>query len=754
MRKFLLSLLAAVLVATTLTSTPASAAESCGGTLTIGAIAGCESISGSQEHVYFVTVPRANDVLYTMLTRGSGESPQARVSGPNGADICTIQTDAGRCQLKGAGTYKVIVSLYFGGTGDYTLGVQSLKSPSACTTLPASFFAFTSTGQAGSLPAGAPGDCFRFNQPAGSVLRLWSPKGNGDIQGDILDADLQPVCQIRYAQYCTLTGTGPYRLNLAEYYGAETPYTLRMSRISDAAGCQVLRTAPFGDPTAYAGSGSLPQQEDITCHKTHVAAPGTLGVRIFDAQSIAWTVYDDAGQPICSKWGREPCAVPAAGDYTVISESQHWNPISFQIALPALMRNAGCSAATGLTWAADALVVKQTSAVQTNCHPFRADAGDRVIAYAAATSYNETSKTIVDSTGAEVCPGLDDEDGCVLPATGTYRVVSYLDNWNADQSEQTYKLQVRRLSQPAGCPVVRPGAYNEPPAGAAGPIRCRTLVVTEPGAYTVRAFDGENQQTYGQLYDGAGRKVNAGDLPAGRYTFVLNGGVTTSVIDNDFAYVTSFLPAEPAGCPAVATDGLTGAPWHAQFTVAGQVLCRRLDLPQGARLAQLRPTDGLTPVARLLDADGKHMCDSSALTQYVCALDKPGPYTVVVEQNQGDAPGAFTTAFARVDGSPDCPELPSGTDGADARTGNDRVAACFRVPADQHAAREVFAWQRTEGDGTARLTVYGAEGVRYCRTGAFAERTVTCTLPAGPLTVVLEGPSADAAFRLTRTATS
>src|SRR5690349_9168978 len=101
MKKFLLSLFAAVLAATTLTSTPAAAAESCGGTLAIGAIAGCESISGSQEHVYFVTVPRANDVLYTMLTRGSGESPQARVSGPNGADICTILSDAGRCQLKG-----------------------------------------------------------------------------------------------------------------------------------------------------------------------------------------------------------------------------------------------------------------------------------------------------------------------------------------------------------------------------------------------------------------------------------------------------------------------------------------------------------------------------------------------------------------------------------------------------------------------------------------------------------------------------
>ncbi|MFG1992470.1 hypothetical protein ACGFJ7_21075 [Actinoplanes sp. NPDC048988] len=752
MRKLLLSILAAVLAATTLTSTPASAAESCGGSLAIGDIVRCESISGSQEHVYFVSVPKANDVLYTMLTRGSGESPQARVTGPNGAGVCTFQSDAGRCQLKGAGTYKVIVSLYFQGSGDYTLGVQSLKSPSSCATLPASFFSFASTGQAGALPAGAPGDCFRFNQPAGSVLRLWSPKGNGDIQGDILDADLQPVCQIRYAQYCTLTGAGPYRLNLAEYYGAETPYTLRMSRVSNAAGCQVLRTAPFGDVTAYEGTGSLPQQQDITCHKTHVAAPGTLAVRIHNDQSVAWTVYDDAGKPLCSKWGQEPCAVPAAGDYTVISESQDWNPVSFRIALPALFRNTGCAPATGLTWATAALVVSQSSAVQTNCHPFRADAGDRVVAYAAPTTYNEVRKTIVDSTGAEVCPGYSDQDGCVVPATGTYRVVSYLADWNAEWTEQTYKLQVRRLSQAAGCPVVRPGAYNAPPAGAAGPIRCRTLVVTEPGAYTVRAFDAENYETYGQVYDGAGLKVNARDLPAGRYTFVLNGGVTNSVIDNDFTYVTSFLPAQPAGCPAGTVDGLTGAPWHAEFTTAGEVLCRRLDPPNSSRLALLRPTDGLTPDTYLLNAAGERVCDLDTLTQYGCPIADAGPYTAVAQQDEGAAPGAFAAAFARVDGAPDCPSLPAGADGATARTGGDRIAACFTIPADQHAGRETFTWQRTAGEGTARLAVFSSDGIRYCRTGAFPDRTITCALPAGPLTVVLEGPSTDAAFRLTRTA--
>ncbi|MBL7255768.1 hypothetical protein [Paractinoplanes lichenicola] len=743
MKKWFLSICAAVLAASTLAGAPAAAAADCGGPLAIGEVATCASISGTQEQVYFVSVPKANDVLYTMLTRGSGESPRAAVTGPTGAAVCTILSDAGRCELKSAGTYKIVVSLYFEGTGDYTLGVQSLKSPSACTTLPASFFSFASTGQAGSLPAGAPGDCFRFNQPTGSVLRLWSPKGNGDIQGDILDADLQYVCQIRYAQNCTLTGSGPYRLNLAEAYGNPTPYTLRMSRISNAAGCQVLRTAPFGDPSAYEGTGSLPQQEDIACHKTRVTAPGTLGVRIFDVQSISWTVYDDAGQAICSKGGQEPCALPAAGDYTVIAESGHWEPIDYRIAVNALARTTGCAAATGLSWAADALVVHQSSPVQTNCHPFRGTAGDRVIAYASSTSYNEVRKTIVDSTGAAVCTGFSEEDGCVLPATGTYRVVSYLTMWGPDATDETYELQVRRLSQPAGCPVVRPGAYNAPPSGALGPIRCRTLVVTEPGAYTVRGFDDENYPKYGQLYDGSGLKVRAYNLPAGRFTWVVGGGAP-DVIDNNVTYVTSVLPAKPSGCPAVTA----GAAWQAEYTQPGQVFCRSLDVPQGARLAQFRPTDGVLPEARLLDGAGNYVCDSATLNQYSCPLGEPGPYTAVLEQRQGVAPGAFATAFTRVDGATDCPVLPA--DGTTVQTGEDRFTACFTIPADQHGATEKFTYQRISGAGTARLSVFTGEGVRYCRTGDAPERTVTCTTPAGPLTVVLEGPLAGGEFRLTR----
>jgi hypothetical protein len=100
-----------------------------------------------------------------------------------------------------------------------------------------------------------------------------------------------------------------------------------------------------------------------------------------------------------------------------------------------------------------------------------------------------------------------------------------------------------------------------------------------------------------------------------------------------------------------------------------------------------------------------------------------------------------------VDGSPSCPVL----DGAALTTGGDNFSVCRTIPADAHAARETFTWKRTAGTGGAYLSIFSADGIRHCGpTGTFAERTATCALPAGPLTVILNASEADATFELTR----
>lgn len=746
-------------VTTNSVTSPAISAE-CGGALAFGQIAACASTTGDRRDTYTITTTLNNDKLFTMLTANSGASVSAEVTAPDGAHVCYFHGRAGNCQLGAAQVYTIAVELrtFGAGSGNYTLSVQSMRTPSTCTTLPNSYFSFASAGVQGSLPAGSAGDCYRFNQPVGSVVYVWPVIDNGSVQGEILDGQFQPVCHIQYARNCTLGSAGPYRLHLFEFYGNATPYTMRMSRISNAAGCAALRLAPFGDPGAAAGSGSLGGQDTIACHKIAMPTAGTIGIRIYHAQQIYWHVYNNAGQVLCHKANAESCHLPAAGNYTVIALNQAWEPITYQIAAPALFRNGGCATGTGLSWALDAILVRQTSAVQTNCQPFNGNAGDRVLVYKAPTTYNSVTAWLVDSTGEPICTTQSGGDPCVLPATGRYRVISHLNTWDSQTPEATYKMQVRRLSQPTGCPVISPGAYNEAPTGAAGPIRCRILNIATPGPYIARAYNSENRITYAAVYDSAGNRIcddsgYCAIAAAGRYTMVLDARASDSVIDNDFSYVTALLPYQPSGCAAVSDTGYQEAPHRGEFTTPGQYNCLQLPSPAGARVIMLVPDPQGTvyPTAYVLDATGAYICDSSwGLRESSCALTGTAPYYVVLRQRDGQVPGAFAIAFARVDNSPPCPVLPRDENGLTVTTGPDRFAACFSIPADQHAARESFSWRRLSGTGDATLWVFNGEGLRYCGTiSAYPERTITCSLPEGPLTVILETDAVDASYQIT-----
>jgi hypothetical protein len=116
-------------------SSPAASGESlsagkstCGKKLAFGEIAACSSISGDEQHVYRVTSKVDSDTLITQLTRGSGDWLSAQVSNADGEGVCALNVDADTCQLGAAGTYTITVWLDFGGSGDYTLAVESTRT--------------------------------------------------------------------------------------------------------------------------------------------------------------------------------------------------------------------------------------------------------------------------------------------------------------------------------------------------------------------------------------------------------------------------------------------------------------------------------------------------------------------------------------------------------------------------------------------------------------------------------------------------
>ncbi len=706
-----------------------------------------------------MTTNADDDILFTMLTRSSGDWVSGVITDSRGTTACFVTVDAGTCQLGAAGVYTITLSLYYGGAGNYSISVDSMRTPSDCRKLSSSFFSFASPGLTGTLPFGSAGKCFAFDQPQGAVLYM-EAAGGGDVEGPIMDGQYQPACIVRYATTCTLSQPGPYHVFLHNDYGNQSAYLLRMPRISASEGCGVVQPGAFGDQGGSIGVGTL--STHVTCNKLTTAIAGMVSIRVNPDQNIWWTLYDNAGQQVCDKSSNvNGCPLSAAGDYTLLLQNQDigGDSISYTLGVTALYGTAGCAAAVDTSWDLPALLVQQTSGVQVNCQPFHGQAGDRVVTYAAPTSYNDVSALIVDGTGSVICPDYSAEDGCVLPTTGTYRVVSYLRNWDGQTAEATYKLQIKRLSSPDGCPTITPGTYDAAPAGAMGGIRCRILDVPAAGSYVLKAVDGQNYETYAQVYDSAGLKVCSSErcdfTAPGRYTMVLDGSQPTSVIDNDFMYAVAFLPAAPSGCPKVSDDPSQMTPYDGQFTAAGQFDCLQLASPSGARITELMPggaTGAAVPPVTVVDATGTYVCDSSwSLRQQPCELIGTAPFYAVYTPSAGDVTGAYALIFPRVNGSIDCPVLPRTSDGATVTTSIDRFGACFSVPADQHAAKENFTYERTSGSGSAALVIISADGIRYCGTffSLSTGRTMTCTLPDGPATVILETEAVDATYQLT-----
>ncbi|KWV31594.1 hypothetical protein [Micromonospora rifamycinica] len=739
--------------------------RTCGGVLPLGTVVTCAAIVDTQQHRWTVTTPADQDILVTQLTRGSGDHAQGWVTDSAGAHVCWFGVDSDSCQLGPAGTYTVTVKLpYPTGRGDYTLAVESTRAPSTCRELPESFFSFASPGVTGTLAAGTAAHCFRFDQPVHSVLRTYDPSGEFDVRGQVLDADFQPLCEVRYVDRCTLDRRGPYRILLREQYGTASAYTLRMPRLSHPVGCPAVPLAPFGDPGAAVGSGTVSQQEEVGCHVVTTPAAGPLLVRLnqYHDQYLAWTMYDAAGDQVCSEYdpGRG-CPVPAAGSYTLLmlNRNDFGTAIDYQVAVTRLDHTDGCAPTTGTSWDQAALRLHQTSQVQTNCQPFTGTAGQRMVTYVAPDRYNDAWAWLVDSAGTAICTGSSDEeeDGCVLPATGTYRVIAYLSWWQTDSVDLTYRLQVRRLSDPAGCPTITPGGYDAAPAGALGGIRCRILDLPAAGTYRVKAMTDDNYRRYGNVYDSTGHKLCTGiscAVPAaGRYTLVLDGSMTRTVIDNDAQHAFALLPWQVTGCPTVSDTGWRDAPQQGTFEVPAQYRCLRLPSPAGARVVGLLPgdaTEATTPEMSVVDATGDEVCDYYSLRQYACALTGPAPHSVLLSARDGYPSTSYTFGVARVDGPPACPVLAGDAAGSTVTTGPDRFAVCLSVPADQHAARQSFTWSRTAGAGDARLSVFDAQGVRYCGPSGYSVgRTITCSLPAGPVTVLLESDALDASYRIT-----
>ncbi|MFI1723226.1 Tat pathway signal protein [Streptomyces sp. NPDC020489] len=528
--------------------------------------------------------------------------------------------------------------------------------------------------------------------------------------------------------------------------------------------CAPLALAPFGDPGGAVGEATIGPDASV-CYTVTVTTPGLYLAPAKDASGNAMTrqlLADDGSAVDC--YGDEyathdMCSVPAAGTYTLKVLNTGWSDTTASVSFVPLGGTEGCADPVGTGWDQPDLTRTTVSRVQVDCQPFTGEPGDRVRLTYGSKTYGDSLAWITDATGARICERFpeDDEDSCVLPGDGPYRVISTV--WRAESGfPAQYGVKVRRLNDPRGCTTapLRPFGAPERQDLTANP--CFTFTAAAAGPYTVHSVSEDREVGVARVYDAAGLSVcRYGADPCrikapGTYTAVLDG---TSPFRDTRAGLIVLDRASDAGCVATGTGLHQG-----ELSAVGQYDCLALDVPQGARVAALTSLSsaGLTPEVEVLDRTGSAQCDESALRGGYCALTGEAPYRALVHtEDSGDsATGPYAVAFHRTDITEGCPVLPAGSFGAGGAqatltTGGGVFSHCLGIPADAHSAAEVLQLVTTSGTASAAFSVVDSDGKRVCERYATTNGWVLCSLTPGKAhTVLVNGRDETATYSLTR----
>ncbi|WP_265863842.1 cell surface protein [Streptomyces sp. SKN60] len=440
------------------------------------------------------------------------------------------------------------------------------------------------------------------------------------------------------------------------------------------------------------------------------------------------------------------CPLPRAGSYTLRLTNYSSDPAHGFVSVFPLATTDGCAPETGTSWDLPPITGVVEHSLEAVCHPFAARPGERVQTNFAGSGIDY--QWITDETGADICDRRS-SSGCVLPGDGPYRVIGHTRPWNTAYPH-TYELTVRRYSDPVPCATVPIGSYGSAPSQQDPPAPCKTFSVPAAGAYSIMLA--RDAFTDSSVYDRAGErrcgKEEYCSLAApGPYTVFTNKPLL--VLD------------------ATATEGCTPAVFGANtgsFAALGERDCFLLPYPAGAKIAAI--ADIAQPyVSRVMvvDANGASVCDDYR-NSGACTLTGQAPFRVLVDAQDTSyataSPypgGSYTVRLYRLDGPNTCAVLPSGdftpTSPAVLLDLTAQTSHCLRIPAADHAAKEIFQTVRTTDgwNSTLAYTVFDEQGREVCARGRQYDGWQVCALAPGVAhTVIAVGNGGHIVYDLSR----
>ncbi len=448
-----------------------------------------------------------------------------------------------------------------------------------------------------------------------------------------------------------------------------------------------------------------------------------------DGSTVACDHPDDS-----QGFGDLRCATDQAGVYTLGVPHAAGADYDFTVAYRALLSDTACTAVTAQDTALGAPVALSGSLAAGSpgdCYDLPMASGDMLREH--LSDWRATT-AVYDATGTQVCRSADtaDPEDCALTGTAPFRLLVS----QGEGAQLDYALTASRLSTPDGCPVLAPQAYGTAP-DVTSAVRCRVLHVTAAGTYGYGTATGGDYDVTGGLYRSDGTPVCTDPtanctLTAGDYTWARAGNDSGPA---DFG-VWFRGTAATGGCSAGRDDDFASGPLAGSFDGVAEQLCWTLPTASGHGLYLLDQMvySGVADAA-VYDAAGVRQCDD-AYSFGVCKLTGTAPFHVVLAgPSRGAGPdyGTYRYTVQRTDGTAGCTAWPQsafgGSWGASPELTADQQMACLSIPANQHAASELFDYTNTRNRLDATVQVYDGAGNKVCaNTGSSAQ---ICRLQSG-----------------------
>ncbi|GHF90232.1 hypothetical protein ACFFSH_16375 [Streptomyces filamentosus] len=458
------------------------------------------------------------------------------------------------------------------------------------------------------------------------------------------------------------------------------PYTLKVRRLSDPAGCVTVAPSVYGTPPDRTGPAS-------GCKTFTPTTTGRHDVRSVSAEGYRQnvTVYAQDGTHACRSYD-DLCTLTAGTAYTVLTDD----------AVQFFTRTATEGCVDG--------VVPGTVLRGTFSGPGEADCLNLALpqgAHVAVQSDGTTDIKVYDAAGAEQCLNATNlwDATCVLGGTAPYRAV--VTDEDPYEGGDGYGIVVHRTDAPSDCPVFGASDF--------GPNPARTAVRTGDGVFagclTIPATAHSARELF-QITKGAGGLsaeavvVDAkGEVSCEIRTYY--GTFSTCTLTPGLAHTVLVqgrdLPGETLltrhdvtatarGCVTTAavaaggpsTGGVPGAP--------GTFQCRRVTTSAAGDTLHLNVRDSADAVRAIAyDGEGDAVCDYFAKG---CAVTGSAAYQVLLQVPAGGtAPAAYRLDAVRIGTpagpAPECAKVPNVAYGTGPLTGTlseQHSALCWALP--------------------------------------------------------------------------